>query len=167
METKSKKSKILGVSLELLCSIFSAIGLCSFLLGLNIGQAKFDKEKSDHYEQNKLLKLEIESLQKKFFSCLNSKGLSPPVVSVIFVNGSLDTVLEMGDNTSEGQTTLTKIIKNELNMNYPKGQSRGALFKTYGKSSKILSERKSKDFHAYDTLLIEFNGTIGTSFSIG
>lgn len=61
-----------GIAPELFWTIFSAIVIVAFLLGLYFGQARFDKEKSDFYEENKKLKsqldekeIEIEKLSKQ------------------------------------------------------------------------------------------------------
>ena len=54
-----------GIAAELFWTIFAAIVAVSFLLGLYFGQAKFDKEKSDFYEENKQLKLHINQKEKE------------------------------------------------------------------------------------------------------
>ncbi len=49
-----------GISAELFWTIFTAFILGSFYLGFYLGQAKFDKEKIDFYEENKQLKLNLD-----------------------------------------------------------------------------------------------------------
>lgn len=75
---QSKKAGIekpnitLNLSKELFWIISSSIIVGSFFLGLYIGQVKFDKEKIEYYEQNKILnkeasanKIKIDSLTKQ------------------------------------------------------------------------------------------------------
>jgi len=64
-----------GIKPELFWTVFASIVTVAFLLGLYFGQSKFDKEKSDFYEENKLLKTriqkkttEIEKLKKQIQS---------------------------------------------------------------------------------------------------
>jgi len=61
-----------GIAPEFFWTIFAAIVAVAFYLGLYFGQAKFDKEKSDFYEENKNLEsrlrkqeTEIEKLTKQ------------------------------------------------------------------------------------------------------
>lgn len=54
-----------GIPAELFWTIFTAIVLVSFFLGLYFGQAKFDKEKIDFYEENKRLKLQVYQKEKE------------------------------------------------------------------------------------------------------
>jgi hypothetical protein len=54
-----------GIKPELFWTIFAAIVAVAFLLGLYFGQARFDKEKSDLYEENKQLKSQIDIKMKE------------------------------------------------------------------------------------------------------
>lgn len=62
---KVKTQLPFGIAAELFWAIFAAIVAVSFFLGLYFGQAKFDKEKSDFYEENKQLKLHLDQKEKE------------------------------------------------------------------------------------------------------
>ena len=54
-----------GIAPGLFWTIFVSIFTGAFLLGLYLGQNRFDKEKSDWYDENKELKKEIQTVQEQ------------------------------------------------------------------------------------------------------
>ena len=72
---KEKRKFPLNLSPELFWTIFSAFIIGSFFLGLYIGQAKFDKDKIDYYNQNSDLKKDTARLhqQIKFLQTVNKQ----------------------------------------------------------------------------------------------
>lgn len=59
--TQTVKTQLpFGIPQELFWTIFAAIVAAAFFLGFYFGQARFDKEKSDFYEENKQLKLQLD-----------------------------------------------------------------------------------------------------------
>jgi hypothetical protein len=54
-----------GIKAEFFWAIFATLISGAFILGMNIGNSKFDKEKSDFYEENKILKQDIIKLKQK------------------------------------------------------------------------------------------------------
>ncbi|RVT76629.1 hypothetical protein EOD40_08995 [Flavobacterium sufflavum] len=64
-QTKNvNETKSIGLSAEIFWTILSISVGGAFALGVYFGQAKFDKEKSDYYEQVKILKVDKTNLQK-------------------------------------------------------------------------------------------------------
>ena len=62
---KVKTQLPFGIAVELFWTIFAGIVAMSFFLGLYFGQAKFDKEKSDFYEENKQLKINLSQKEEE------------------------------------------------------------------------------------------------------
>ncbi|MBA4134568.1 MAG: hypothetical protein C0525_07575, partial [Flavobacterium sp.] len=63
--TNAKNRLPYGIAVEFFWTIFAAIVTVAFLLGFHFGQAKFDKEKSDFYDENKRLVLQIKQKDKE------------------------------------------------------------------------------------------------------
>ncbi len=168
METETKKSKILGISPELFWAIFSAIVIGAFFLGSYIGQAKFDKEKSDYYEQTKTLKLQNSDLYRKLDSIINPDSNALVTTYDIFLNGTFGKGLYMGENTKGSKTNWAKIVDNDLFMDYPKGEEFGSVFISVGMPSKEPPPpRLAKDFSQYRTLALELKGDPGSTIFVG
>lgn len=89
-----------------------------------------------------------------------------PSPGAIFVGKTLVRGYNMGVNTSEGRTDWVKVENGEIRMDYPNGQSWGAVFITVGASTQ--PPRPGKDFSQYHQLSLELRGqTGGESVSIG
>jgi len=62
---KPKTQLPFGIPPALFWAIFAALVGAAFLLGKEFGQNRFDKEKSDWYDENKELKKQIQTVQEK------------------------------------------------------------------------------------------------------
>lgn len=54
-----------GISAGLFWTIIAAVISCAFVLGQNFGSTKFDKEKSDYYDELKSLRIDTTNLHQK------------------------------------------------------------------------------------------------------
>jgi hypothetical protein len=78
-----------GIAPELFWTIFAAIVAVAFLLGLYFGQARFDKEKSDFYEENKKLKSQLDEKEieiKKLSEQIELNSLKPDTTKTANIN---------------------------------------------------------------------------------
>src|SRR5216684_5489016 len=77
----------------------------------------------------------------------------------ILVTAKLTPGLNMGVNSSEGKTNWLKTEGDHLKMSYPPDQSWGAVFITVGAPKQ--PPRPSRDFSAFNTLIVEMKGGVG------
>jgi hypothetical protein len=80
---------------------------------------------------------------------------------VIYDGKELANGYDMGINTSSTIVNWLKDKGNELVLSYPTNQDWGAAFVTVGKPKQSASERQSKDFSTFDSLIISLKGAKG------
>jgi hypothetical protein len=169
METEKKETKKFTISWALLWTIVVPTISAIFSLGIYVGTSKFDKEKIRCFLDKEKLQTEL-SFSKDSITVLKDSinhlcQCDTNVVYDVF-DGHLHQGLDMGVATSGNQTGWVDVVNGEIRMNYPSGQSWGAMFITVGKPVP-LSKRRGTDFSKYKTLEIELKGSEGSVVEIG
>jgi hypothetical protein len=83
----------------------------------------------------------------------------PPASPIVFLDGKLGSGLNMGVNTSEGQTNWVSMNGVDLCMSYPNMQKWGAVFITVGTPTN--PPRPSKNYSSFNRLILELKGQNG------
>ena len=106
----------------------------------------------------------IISLVSAYVTTVQAQATTRKSVEV-FVNGGTTIDYSIGVNTSSGNTSLiTKQADNSIRMEYPPGQSWGAVFITYGPAA----ARNSVNLSQYPNVSITVKGETGTeSLNVG
>lgn len=164
MENDGKDAKRAIFSPTLSWSVMSVVVGAAFSLGIYLGQARFDKEKTDFYLRMNALTDSLRIINIKLDSFQNPNVMEQRTVLDVLINGSLMEGFDMGVNTSERKTNWVDNAENEMCMNYPGDRNFGSVFITVGKPSPL--PRKSRDFSQYSKLLIELRAEPGTVLAI-
>lgn len=80
---------------------------------------------------------------------------------VVYNGDKLTTGFDLGVDSSERMHDWFKDSGNEFVMNYPSGQTWGAVFITVGKAKSSPQERQFKNFSNFKTLIISMKGATG------
>jgi len=144
----------------IICAIVISIASGAFFLGGLNARVNLLNEKVDKLSTQLSAQFDsIEVAKKSAISTIQST-IPNQDGAIIFEGGKLSSGLDMGINTSGGQTNWATNSNGIINMSYPPNQSWGAVFITVGKPTSSYP-RPSRDFSNYKTLEIELKGATG------
>jgi hypothetical protein len=167
MQNEETQDKKIRISIMLFCTILIACISGAFTLGYCFGYYKFDKEKQQYYEENKLLREDVELLQKQLIECQNDRDRDRIAPYDVLVNGKPCDNMYLGVNSSGGKTDWKKELNGEISMTYPRGENWGTVYITVGEATQQLEKRQFKNFSYYSSLILELKGEEGDTIQIG
>jgi hypothetical protein len=147
----------------------------AFWFGTYYKEAEFNMQLVDYKINESSLKIKISILEKEnkdlkdqLNKFLQPQKLIPASQNTILTEGKLTDGLDMGADTSEKKRDWVKSTDDAIRMDYPGGQTWGAVFITVGKPAALGSlSRKSRDYSAYSKLIVEMKGKNGATVEIG